>query len=168
MHAPEAYGSIELILETTPLDELKAFWSLSEFSGGALVMVTHSDPDENSRNLLRRTANVFDLAYKRFRDLKRAEEQAREAQIENALEKVRSRSLAMQQPGELVEVAQLLREEMGALGVEELETSSIYIVDEESDLTQCWFTIRDSGSRQIRHRSNDHQPAGYPGRPANG
>jgi hypothetical protein len=77
-----------------------------------------------------------------FLDLKKAEAQTREAQIENALEKVRSRSLAMQDPEELTEVAQLLREEMGNLGVEELETSSIYIQDESSGLTQCWFTIK--------------------------
>nr|MCU0389430.1 hypothetical protein [Chitinophagaceae bacterium] len=95
--------------------------------------------------LLRRFANAFDLAYTRFLDLQKAENQAREAQIEAALEKVRSRSLAMQNPEELTEVAQLLREEMGNLGVEALETSSIYIHDENTGLTQCWFTIKNSG-----------------------
>jgi len=143
-HAPEIYRHLSKANADTPEDKLRAFWAMSEFSGGALIMVTYSYPDEDSRNLLRRTANVFGLAYKRFNDLKRAEEQAREAQIENALEKVRSRSLAMQTPDELVEVAQLLREEMGALGVEELETSSIYIHDDTGGLTQCWFTIKDS------------------------
>jgi signal transduction histidine kinase len=91
-----------------------------------------------------RFAKVFDQAYTRFLDLKKAEGQAREAQIENALEKVRSRSLAMQSPDELIDVAHLLREEMGALGVEELETSSIYIQEENSGLMQCWFTIKDT------------------------
>ncbi|MGK7370235.1 MAG: hypothetical protein ACNS64_08465, partial [Candidatus Halalkalibacterium sp. M3_1C_030] len=47
-------------------------------------------------------------------------------------------------PDELIEIAQLLREEMGALGVEELETSSIYIYDEDSSLIHCWFTIKDA------------------------
>jgi signal transduction histidine kinase len=141
-NAPEAFRYLSEAVADMPPDEMKAYWALSEFSGGALLMVTYSFPDEDSRNLLRRTANVFGLAYKRFKDLKRAEEQAREAQIENALEKVRSRSLAMQHPDELVDVAQLLRDEMGALGVEELETSSIYIHDDQSGLTQCWFTIK--------------------------
>ncbi|HKL15914.1 MAG TPA: ATP-binding protein [Balneolaceae bacterium] len=143
-HAPEIYRYLFEAVADIPEDKIKAYWSMSEFSGGALIMVTYSYPDEDSRNLLRKTANVFGLAYKRFNDLKRAEEQAREAQIENALEKVRSRSLAMQHPDELTDVAQLLREEMGALGVEELETSSIYIHDDTSGLTQCWFTIKDS------------------------
>ncbi|MBY0432856.1 MAG: nuclear transport factor 2 family protein, partial [Cyclobacteriaceae bacterium] len=54
------------------------------------------------------------------------EHKNRELAIEAAMEKVRARSLAMQKPEELVEVAEVLRKEMGALGVEELETSSIY------------------------------------------
>src|SRR5215203_7402704 len=50
------------------------------------------------------------------------EEKNNELKIEAALERVRSRAMAMQKPNELVEVAQLLRKEMGLLGVEELET----------------------------------------------
>ena len=49
----------------------------------------------------------------------------------------------MQQPEELVEVAEVLRHEMGLLGVEELETSSIYIHDENSDKAECWYAITD-------------------------
>ncbi len=59
------------------------------------------------------------------------------------MEKVRARALAMQKPEELIEVAQVLRKEMGLLGVEELETSSIYIYDEDSRMTECWYAIQD-------------------------
>ena len=93
--------------------------------------------------ILPRFAKVFEQTYTRFLDLQKAEAQAREAQIEAALEKVRSRSLAMQKPEELVEVAELLRGEMGQLGVEELETSSIYLVDSENKQAECWYAIRD-------------------------
>jgi signal transduction histidine kinase len=94
--------------------------------------------------IINRIAFVFQQSYTRFLDLKKAEAQTREAQIEAALEKVRSCSQAMQSPHELMSVAQLLREEMGALGVEELETSSIYIDEKDSGQTQCWFTIRNT------------------------
>jgi signal transduction histidine kinase len=67
----------------------------------------------------------------------------RELAIEAAMEKVRARSLAMQKPEELAEVAEVLRNEMGALGVEELETSSIYMVDETKGTTECWYAIKD-------------------------
>jgi signal transduction histidine kinase len=114
------------------------------FSKGYLVIITREPCPEEE--IFKRFAIVFDQTYTRFLDLKKAEAQAREAQIEAALEKVRSRSLAMQTPDELIDVVQLLREEMGALGVEELETSSIYIHDESSGNAQCWFTIKDSAS----------------------
>jgi len=116
---------------------------LCKFSHGFLLFITYEEVP-GSHDIFKRFTSVFEQTYTRFLDLKRAEKQTREAQIENALEKVRSRSLAMQHPNELVEVAQLLREEMGALGVEELETSSIYIHDDASGLTQCWFTIKDA------------------------
>src|SRR5260370_10917872 len=93
---------------------------------------------------MKRFARVFNLTYNRFNDLQKAEAQAREATIEAAMEKVRSRALAMQKPEELIEVAQLLRKEMGLLGVEELETSSIYIHNETTGKTECWYAMKDN------------------------
>ncbi len=116
---------------------------LCKFTQGFLLFITYEKVPE-SHDIFKRFTNVFEQTYTRFLDLKKAERQAREAQIENALEKVRSRSLSMQKPAELIEVAQVLREEMGALGVEELETSSIYIHNDSSGLTQCWFTIKNA------------------------
>ncbi len=75
------------------------------------------------------------------------EHKNRELAIEAAMEKVRVRSLAMQKPEELAEVAEVLRNEMGALGVEELETSSIYILDETKGTTECWYAIKDIRSK---------------------
>ena len=43
-----------------------------------------------------RFAAVFEQTYTRFLDLQKAESQAREAQIEAALERVRSQSMGMQ------------------------------------------------------------------------
>ncbi len=71
------------------------------------------------------------------------ENKNRELEIESTLERVRTRALAMQQPEELTEVAQVMRYEMGLLGVEELETSSIYIHEEHSDQAECWYAIKD-------------------------
>ena len=52
-----------------------------------------------------RFGKVFQQTYTRFLDLQKAEAQAREAQIEAALERVRSRTMAMQKSDELQEVA---------------------------------------------------------------
>ncbi|MEA1786059.1 ATP-binding protein [Arenibacter sp. GZD96] len=132
---------IDGILEAGhPLPTFQIF-HICYFKYGYVMFITYETVPK-AHNIFKRFAKVFEQTYTRFLDLKKAEAQAREAQIEAALEKVRSRSLAMQSPNELIEVAQLLREEMGALGVEALETSSIYIHDQENDTTQCWFTIK--------------------------
>ena len=60
---------------------------------------------EVEKNILTRFATEFSMVYQRFLDIQKAEAQAREAQIEMALEKVRSRTMAMQNSSELPEAA---------------------------------------------------------------
>ncbi len=52
-----------------------------------------------------RFVRVFGQIYQRFLDLQKAEAQAREAQIEAALERVRSKTMAMQHSDELQDAA---------------------------------------------------------------
>ena len=105
-------------------------------------------PTENEKDILIRFSKVFEQAYIRFMDLKKAEAQTRQAKIEGALERVRARALAMQNPEELKEVADVLRTEMGLLGFEELETCSIYINDTTTEKTECWYAIKDIRSKK--------------------
>ena len=110
---------------------------------------------DEEKNIQCRFAIEFERAYTRFLDLQKAEAQAREAKIETALERVRARALAMQEPEELKEVAEVLRVEMGLLGVEELETCSIYINDESAEKAECWYALKDikaEGKKLV----NDH------------
>ncbi len=71
--------------------------------------------EENS--IFKRFAHVFEQSYTRFLDLQKAEAQAKEAQIENALEKVRSRTMAMQKSHELPEAANNLFLQVQELGI---------------------------------------------------
>jgi hypothetical protein len=64
---------------------------------------------------MKRFAGVFGQTYRRYLDLQKAEAQAREAQIEAALERVRSRSMAMHQSGDLQEVIKVVAEQFIAL-----------------------------------------------------
>ncbi|TMI92525.1 MAG: DUF4440 domain-containing protein [Bacteroidetes bacterium] len=84
----------------------------SDFSGGSLVMATYEPPTKDSMLLQKRCARVFDLAYRRYVDLKKAEAQTREAQIEAALERVRSRSMAMHHSNDLQEVIKVVTEQL--------------------------------------------------------
>ena len=130
-----------------PAPKLDAATSLNYYyysiGAGGLGFCAYTPLNEEAMTVLKRFKNVFDLAYRRYADVAQAEAQARQAQIEAALERVRARALAMQQPEELKEVASVLRHEMGLLGVEELETCSIYIHDKNADNAECWYAIKD-------------------------
>jgi signal transduction histidine kinase/ketosteroid isomerase-like protein len=84
--------------------------------GYSLPGVVNEVPKEDLE-LLERFAGAFDLAHKRFEDLKKSEQQAREVKVELALEKVRSRTMGMQKSDELQDAALLLFQQVEALGV---------------------------------------------------
>jgi hypothetical protein len=75
------------------------------------------EPVPDAHDIFIRFGKVFDQTYTRFIDLQKAEAQAREARIEAALEKVRSRSLAMHTANELGEVVTVIVEKLKDLGV---------------------------------------------------
>ncbi|MBL7743065.1 MAG: nuclear transport factor 2 family protein [Chitinophagaceae bacterium] len=125
------------------------------FREGYILIVGGERLSGEQLEVMLRFAKVFQQTYTRFLDLQKAEAQTRQAQIEAAMEKVRARAMAMQKPSELIEVAELLRKEMGLLGVEELETSSIYIHHEESGKTECWYAIKDENKSVSDHMTID-------------
>ncbi len=130
------------------------YYHFSTFSGGALLMVSISLPSEESMYLQRRAAGVFDLAYRRFLDLKHAEAQAREARIETALEKVRSRTLAMQRSEELAETAHVLFQQFKELG-EAPDQITIGIVNEEKGTIGFWVTQQGATDHTLHEASVD-------------
>ena len=82
-------------------------------------------------NILNRFKAIIDLTFRRYLDLQKAEAQAREAQIELALERVRARTMAMQKSGELSETAYVLFQQFGLLGASP-EQLTIAIIDESN------------------------------------
>ena len=70
---------------------------------------------------MKRFAKVFEQAYIRFLDLQKAEAQARESQIQLALERVRARTMAMQKSDELPETSLLLFQQVKIQGLLEID-----------------------------------------------
>jgi signal transduction histidine kinase len=66
------------------------------FNEGGIFIYTLSEMNEDEKRILKRFTKVFEQTYTRFLDLKKAEKQARESQVEAALERVRSQAMAMQ------------------------------------------------------------------------
>jgi signal transduction histidine kinase len=94
--------------------------------------------EENS--IFKRFAHVFEQSYTRFLDLQKAEAQAKEAQIENALEKVRSRTMAMQKGEEVKDVVVLLYKELIKLGVSNFVTCGYVEINETTNRQETWVT----------------------------
>lgn len=103
---------------------------------------------EKEKAILNRFAIEFERAYTRFLDLQKAEAQAREAQIETALERVRSRSLAMHKSEELKEVIQVVYEQFNQLNI--LIEHTGFIIDyKEKDDMHIWLTDKYASPFQI-------------------
>ncbi|WP_165779147.1 ATP-binding protein [Rhodohalobacter barkolensis] len=96
------------------------------------------DPPKDAVDTLVRFAGVFDLAYKRFEDLKAAERQHREAQIELALERVRARTMAMQTSDEFADVAAVLFDQVRTLGGN-LWGTGFGLCEEDAENDEFWF-----------------------------
>jgi ketosteroid isomerase-like protein len=99
-----------------------AVFNINDFEGKILA--------ENEVDIIKRFARVFDQAYTRFLDLQRAEAQAREAQIEAALERVRARTMAMHSSDELLETGTVLFKELSKLGVNIFNCGYVLMDDE--------------------------------------
>jgi len=97
---------------------------------------------KDETDLFKRFLKVFELAYRRYLDIEIATAQAREAQIETALERIRARALAMHQSAEFTEVAKVMREQMGHLGQPELETSAVHLYNEDANNIFSWRAFR--------------------------
>lgn len=90
---------------------------LAKFKEGFLLFITYQSVPE-AHEIFKRFTKVFEQTYTRFLDLQKAEAQARNAQIEAALERVRSRSLAMHHSHEIKEVVLMVMEKMNELEIE--------------------------------------------------
>ncbi len=88
--------------------------------------------DQNA--ILKRFGNVFEQAYTRFLDLKKAEAQTRESEIELALERVRARTMAMQKSDELKEVIQTVYDQFIKLNINIDHTGFIIDYKDREDM----------------------------------
>ncbi|MBS0425202.1 MAG: hypothetical protein JSR71_12460, partial [Proteobacteria bacterium] len=118
----------------------KEFHSDFFFPEGAVFAFTREIIPEEHSKIFKRFSGVFGQTYRRYLDLQKAEAQAREAQIEAALERVRARTMAMQKSSELNPTADLLFDQLKLLGAD-LQGVAFAICDKDSDIVQKWTSI---------------------------
>ncbi len=117
------------------------------FKQGNMVFIT-GVPVPESWDIFKRFANVFEQTYTRFLDLKQAEAQAREVQVEVALERVRSRTMSMQKSEHLVEVINVVAEQLLQLNFQ-LNTASFFLNNESEEFTFWLAAIGESNPDKI-------------------
>src|SRR4030095_15790783 len=126
------------------------------FNEGALWTYSLQPHADAEREVMKRFASVFSLTFRRYQDLKKAEAQAREAQIEAGLERVRSRTMAMHKSDELAETAVVLFKQMIGLGIEPNRLYIAIINDNSGDL-EFWITDENGEKLSSRYMVNIHK-----------
>ena len=114
------------------------FYSIGQ---GGLGLTTYEEISNASLEIFKRFHKVFTLAYRRFQDIRQALDQAREAEIQLALERVRARTMAMQTSDELPQTASLMAAQLKGLG-EEIDQITIGIFKEETNVVEAFGTVK--------------------------
>jgi signal transduction histidine kinase len=148
LHKNEIADEVEGFIEKTQLKRL--YHSAIKLNSGKLVIDQLTHPSDEMETILTKMGAAFDLAYKRFEDLKNAEAQTREAQIEAAIERVRSKSMAMHKSSELRDVVNTLHIEFRSLNLN-FHVAAIQLFLEETKDLDLWIATDDGLYSDIIH-----------------
>ncbi|MEX2565661.1 MAG: ATP-binding protein [Cyclobacteriaceae bacterium] len=137
----------------------KTYVSISFYNYGGLHVSTEAPISESQREILSRFSKVFDQTYTRFLDLQKAEEQAREAKIEAALERVRARSMGMQKSEELIKVVRQIGQELKEMGID-VHNSQIWtdFSTDPADGLNVWVDVQGQSYLEKFHIPFVEQP----------
>ena len=134
---------IDTYLETA--SSLNYYW----YSLGpvALGVSTYQPLTQEENQLFQRFRNVFELAYKRYIDITNAEAQARESQIQLALERVRARTMAMHNSEDVSGATVTMFTELEKLGIENVRCG-IAIVSANKTM-EVWSVTNADGKKTV-------------------
>ena len=116
------------------------------FNEGCLFAFSLDQLSTESSQIFKRFAGVFGQTYRRYLDLQKAEAQAREAQIEASLERVRSKTMAMHNSQDVGDTVASMFDELVKLGVETVRCG-IGIMHEQ-DQMELW-TAKKSENEKV-------------------
>jgi signal transduction histidine kinase len=134
---PESGNTFQELIDT---GQIASYWqACAPFSNGVFGLDYAFEPPEKAETILRKISSALGMAYQRFEDLQKAEKRAKEAQIEAALEKVRSQSLEMQKTSELDDVIIKVNEQLRQLNIDISGGAFIVFNDRvQDDEFYCW------------------------------
>ena len=100
---------------------------------------------EEDNNILKRFGQAFEQTYTRFLDLQKAEELAREATHQAALDRVRGEIASMRNPDDLKHISQIVFSELTTLGVPFIRCG-VFIIDEPKSKVRVYLSTPDGQS----------------------
>ena len=105
---------------------------------------------EEEKEIVVRFAKEFGRLYQRFLDIQKAETQAREAQIEGALERVRSKTMAMHNSKDLEDIVVSLFDEVLNLGIDKSIRCGIGILEGHEGMETRSVNSNSDGTVELR------------------
>ncbi|HNP24367.1 MAG TPA: ATP-binding protein [Panacibacter sp.] len=120
------------------------------FREGYIMIVGGEKLTEEQQQVMLRFARVFQQTYTRFLDLQKAEAQAREAQIEAALERVRGKAMAMHNSQDLADTIGVFYREMQSFSLTPLRCG-VGLLDREERVGELftWNTTEQGESLEL-------------------
>ena len=122
---------------------------LYSFNKGHLGISTFNSISKEQLDTLKRFKQVFELSYRKYVDVARAEGQTREAQIELGLERVRAKAMAMQKSADLGSAIAIVFEELDKLKLEIFRVG-IGILNREKRTVDVWTAIKSENNSIIQ------------------
>lgn len=156
-YAPMIAERIGGFVENRRISDFAVYWNFADFSEGSLLLVTHSPASEDTKTVLRKASQVFDLAYRRYRDLQKAEARAKEAIRQASLDRVRGEIASMRSTEDLNRITPLIWNELTALDVSFIRCG-VFIIDEKSEMVDIYLSSPDGkslGVMKLPFNSND-------------
>jgi signal transduction histidine kinase len=137
-----------------PTDGLRQYLHVSHFPAGGLYAFSETAFPEESKNVMRRFAEVFNLTYTRFSDLQKAETQAHEAVRRASLDRVRAETASMRTTADLETITPLIWNELTTLGVP-FTRCGVFIMDEKHSQIHTFLSTPDGKAIAAFHLPYD-------------
>ena len=120
-------------------------WCISPNTSIFMINNTGKIFSDEDNNTLKRFGKVFEQTYTRFLDLQKAEEMAREATHQAALDRVRGEIASMRNPDDLRHISQIVFSELTTLGVPFIRCG-VFIIDEPNSKARLYLSTPDGQS----------------------
>ena len=115
--------------------------------GGVWTNSLHPHSEED-KQVVKRFASVFSLTFRRYQDLKKAEAQAREAQIEASLERMRSKTMAMHSSDDVTSATATMFTELERLGIENMRCGIAHYLEDHK--MEVWSVSNLADGKAVR------------------